>query len=75
LPDFVQTDLEQRLLRDFTSHETSAAQRERMAAIRDLAWRLATEVATSVPAGREQSLALTKIEEAMFWANAGIARE
>lgn len=27
-----------------------------------------------VPPGREQSLALTKLEEVMFWANAGIAR-
>ena len=29
----------------------------------------------TVPAGREQSLAITKLEEAMMWANAGIARE
>lgn len=27
-----------------------------------------------VPDGREKALALTKIEEAMMWANAGIAR-
>jgi len=27
-----------------------------------------------VPGGRELSLVLTKLEEAMFWANAGIAR-
>ncbi len=28
----------------------------------------------TVPEGREQALALTKLEEAMMWANAGIAR-
>lgn len=33
------------------------------------------DVASVVPPGREQSLALTKLEEAMFWANAGIARQ
>lgn len=27
-----------------------------------------------VPPGREQALAFTSIEEAMFWGNAGIAR-
>lgn len=31
-------------------------------------------LAASVPEGREHSTMLTKIEEAMFWANAGIAR-
>jgi hypothetical protein len=36
---------------------------------------VAKVVAYVVPAGREQALALTKLEEALFWANAGVARE
>lgn len=35
---------------------------------------VAKTVLRVVPPGREQSLAITKLEEAMFWANAGIAR-
>ncbi len=39
------------------------------------ALRLAAEVIeTLCPEGREKSLALTRLEEAMFWGNAAIAR-
>lgn len=34
----------------------------------------AAEVVRLTPAGREQSLAVTALEEAMFWANASVAR-
>lgn len=40
------------------------------AAMREAALR----VLELVPEGREKALALTKLEEAMMWANAGIAR-
>lgn len=43
--------------------------------IRESCTELAHYVNGTVPDGREKSLAITKIEEAMMWANAGIARE
>lgn len=36
---------------------------------------MALAVMQVAPEGRERSLALTKIEEAVMWANTGIARE
>lgn len=42
--------------------------------IRNYLGQLATELDETLPAGREKALAITKIEEAMFWANAAIAR-
>lgn len=37
--------------------------------------RMTEELTLLVPPSREQALMLTKLEEAMMWANAGIARE
>jgi len=42
--------------------------------VREAAHEMMMAVTELVPEGRELSLALTKIEEAMMWANAGIAR-
>ena len=46
----------------------------RHASIRRLTYDLAVQYRELVPEGRELSLAYTKLEEAMMWANAGIAR-
>jgi hypothetical protein len=35
---------------------------------------LAEDINKLVPEGREKALAITKLEEVMMWANAGIAR-
>jgi hypothetical protein len=42
--------------------------------IRGACLEAAYKVNDIVPEGREKSLAITKLEEAMMWANAGIAR-
>jgi hypothetical protein len=71
-PDIV--DLCDRLDNDFKYHPPSANQQEFYNRFRSEARALAYLVVQNVPAGREQSLALTKIEEAVMWANAGVAR-
>lgn len=43
-------------------------------AIREDCKRLAYTLKKNMPSGREASLALTNLEQTMFWANAAIAR-
>ncbi|PZG47449.1 hypothetical protein C1I98_13335 [Spongiactinospora gelatinilytica] len=43
--------------------------------VRDLCWKLAVELNGLLPEGREKSLAIKSLEEAMFWSNAGVARQ
>lgn len=66
---------EQQIERAFTYHPPTDDQPERYAAIRDQAKSLALFLVRSTPASREQSLALTHLEEVVFWANASIARQ
>ena len=65
-----QSDLENR----FTYHSPKEGQPEVYQAIRDFAKEFAYLIDTHCPEGRELSLAVTHIEEAVFWANAAIAR-
>ncbi len=48
---------------------------DRIAQMRRYALDWSNAIRQMVPDGREQAVAFTKIEEAMFWANAGIARD
>lgn len=58
----------------FTYHPPKEGQPEAYARLRALALEFATQIVTYTPESREQSLALTALEEAVFWANAAIAR-
>lgn len=58
----------------FTYHAPTPADVEKMIGIRHLSHSIAEQIMAHVPECRERSLALTKLEECVFWANAGIAR-
>lgn len=61
--------------RRFSHHAPDLDASKRHAAIR-IVFKNAAEVVVDVtPASREQSLAITALEEAAFWANAAIARD
>ncbi len=57
----------------FTYHPPRDGQPEQYTKLRDEAKAFAHLIG-NVPDSREKSLALTKLEEAVFWANAAIAR-
>lgn len=58
----------------FTYHTPKEGQPEKYARIRNRGKALAYLISDLVPDSREKSLAMTKLEEAVMWANAGIAR-
>jgi hypothetical protein len=67
----MQDDIDYRIdYREPTSEKTKRHEVVR-AAFKDLM----RQVSEKTPPGREQSVALTKLEEAMFWTNAAIARD
>jgi hypothetical protein len=62
------------LAKRFTYHPPTGDQPDRYVAIREGARSFASAIIESTPESREQSLAITALEEAVFWANAAIAR-
>ena len=63
-----------RLVKDFTYHAPQEGQSVRYEDIRGIAMRFAEKILMECPDSRERSLAMTRVEEAVFWANASIAR-
>lgn len=59
---------------NFSYHAPKEGQPEKYIAIRDKAKECAYLIDELCPASREKSLAMTKLEEVVFWANAAIAR-
>lgn len=58
----------------FTYHAPKGDQPARYVELRDAAKTFAELIVAKTPVSREQSLALTDLEQAVMWANAAIAR-
>jgi hypothetical protein len=69
--DHVKDDIEN----NFRYHAPTAEMLPKFRVLRDQLRSAAHTVRELVPYGREQQLAITKLEEAMMFANAGIARQ
>lgn len=63
-----------KLERNYTYHPPKGDQTGRYVAIRAAAKRFAAEIERLCPDSRERALAHTRLEEAVMWANASIAR-
>lgn len=62
------------LVRRFTYHPPTADRAIRHETIRTLFLDFADTISHLIPDGREEALVYTKLEEALFWANAAVAR-
>lgn len=70
----VTDQVRERLENAFTYHPPKGDQQQRYVELREQCKTLAYLIASDTPPGREQSLALTHLEETMMWSNAAIAR-
>ena len=65
----------QRSIYNMTNHRPNDEGIQKMETLRQFAKQFATSIHAQVPDSREKSIALTHLEEALFWANAGVARD
>ena len=62
------------MLERFDAHVTGESQSISIARLRIAAKVMAKVIDDEMTPGREKSVALRKLEEVLFWANAGVAR-
>jgi hypothetical protein len=67
--------MKDRIENNFTYHEPNKDKTLKYQVIRDYAKEFAYRIENHCPDSREKSLAMTKLEEAVMWANAAIARK
>jgi hypothetical protein len=72
--DQKKSELLKRIENDFVYHAPFGNQILRYARMRSRGKELAYDIVRNTPVSREQSLALTHLEEAIMWANAAVAR-
>lgn len=66
---------DERIKHNFSSHTPTPEKADTHEMLRENGYKLCMLIQELCPEGREKSLAITKIEEAIFWANAGLARD
>lgn len=66
--------MDEQLENNFTYHSPKPGQNEKYQQLRNRAKDLTYLIKELTPESREQSVALTNLETAIFWANAAIAR-
>lgn len=62
------------LVNRFIYHPPIEGQTEKYEMMRSIALSFSAVINEMVPDGREKALAITHLEEVVFWSNAGIAR-
>lgn len=67
------SEMQSRLDNSFTYHSPKEDQPARYVLIREMAKTLAELIVGETPKSREQSLAITHLEDAVMWANKAIA--
>lgn len=66
-------DIRAQIENSFTYHPPKGDQQTKYVTLRDKAKELAHIIVDLTPSSREQSTAITKLEEAIMWANKAIA--